>query len=65
MYFLTFQYVGIFSPPPNIPILPLFENSGFIFQTFFCLEYELRNVFSENFEKKKKRGRNGAFMGKG
>jgi hypothetical protein len=35
--------------PPNIPILSLVEKFGIYFSNFFCLEYELRNVFSEIF----------------
>jgi hypothetical protein len=34
---------------------PWLKSSGSIFQTFFCLEYKLRNVFFKNFDKFKKR----------
>jgi hypothetical protein len=37
-------------PPLNIPILPLVEKFGIRFPNFFfCLEYELWNVFSKYF----------------
>jgi hypothetical protein len=39
-------------PPPHIPILHLFEKFWIYFLNFFfCLEYELHNVFSKNFTK--------------
>jgi hypothetical protein len=34
---------------------PWLKSSRSIFQTFFCLEYKLRNVFFKNFDKFKKR----------